>query len=158
MANEVETEQIVIDASVSLMDKARLTSFVQLRGSIPLHWSQDVAKMVPKPPIACECFVLTGSSTLISPFPSGSSRSVWLRCWTAFQPDHEKIRSSYHCAEPCQGRCWLFVICFCHLIWLLVIGVMLHHLEAHWSQIQILVSVTSRVSIWWLALGPMRTL
>ncbi|ELT99122.1 hypothetical protein CAPTEDRAFT_142019 [Capitella teleta] len=54
VANEVETEQIVIDASVSLMDKARLTSFVQLRGSIPLHWSQDVAKMVPKPPIALD--------------------------------------------------------------------------------------------------------
>lgn len=44
VANEVETEQIVIDGH-------RLCSFTQMRGSIPSHWSQDVSKMVPKPSI-----------------------------------------------------------------------------------------------------------
>jgi len=53
VANEVETEQIVYDASLTLNHKARFTSFVQHRGSIPLYWSQDVNKMVPKPPISC---------------------------------------------------------------------------------------------------------
>lgn len=44
VANEVETEQIVIDGH-------RLSSFVQMRGSVPSHWSQDNSKIVPKPPI-----------------------------------------------------------------------------------------------------------
>lgn len=47
VANEVETEQIVIDGH-------RLSSFVQMRGSIPLHWSQDISKIVPKPPITLD--------------------------------------------------------------------------------------------------------
>jgi len=51
VANEVETEQIVHDSSVSSFVRGRYTSYVQLRGSVPTHWSQDVAKMVPKPPI-----------------------------------------------------------------------------------------------------------
>lgn len=53
MANEVETEQIVIDSSVTFLERTSVTSFVQMRGSIPLYWSQDVTKMVPKPPIMC---------------------------------------------------------------------------------------------------------
>ncbi|XP_060645112.1 polyphosphoinositide phosphatase [Drosophila nasuta] len=44
VANEVETEQIVSDGQ-------RLCAFTQMRGSIPSHWSQDISKMVPKPPI-----------------------------------------------------------------------------------------------------------
>lgn len=44
VANEVETEQIAIDGH-------RLSSFVQMRGSIPSHWSQDNSKIVPKPQI-----------------------------------------------------------------------------------------------------------
>lgn len=51
VANEVETEQIVIDSSVTFLERTSVTSFVQMRGSIPLYWSQDVTKMVPKPPI-----------------------------------------------------------------------------------------------------------
>jgi hypothetical protein len=47
VANEVETEQIVSDGS-------RMSSFVQIRGSIPAHWSQDISKMVPKPPISLD--------------------------------------------------------------------------------------------------------
>ncbi|XP_039432088.1 polyphosphoinositide phosphatase [Culex pipiens pallens] len=47
VANEVETEQIVLDGT-------RMSSFTQLRGSVPSHWSQDVSKMVPKPQIALD--------------------------------------------------------------------------------------------------------
>ena len=35
VANEVETEQIVMDSSVSNLEKANVTSFVQIRGSVP---------------------------------------------------------------------------------------------------------------------------
>lgn len=52
VANEVETEQLVYDAHVPSLHSGKFTSFVQIRGSIPTHWSQDVSKMVPKPPIA----------------------------------------------------------------------------------------------------------
>lgn len=54
VANEVETEQIVFDSSVSSFKNGRYTSFVQLRGSVPSHWSQDVSKMVPKPLITLD--------------------------------------------------------------------------------------------------------
>ena len=54
VANEVETEQIVYDASLSDVSRARMTSFVQLRGSLPLMWSQDIATIVPKPAIGSE--------------------------------------------------------------------------------------------------------
>lgn len=51
VANEVETEQIVHDASISSFSLGNYTSYVQLRGSIPSYWSQDISTMVPKPPI-----------------------------------------------------------------------------------------------------------
>lgn len=51
VANEVETEQIVFDSSRTSFESGRYTAFLQIRGSIPSHWSQDIAKMVPKPPI-----------------------------------------------------------------------------------------------------------
>ncbi|KAL0101960.1 hypothetical protein PUN28_018490 [Cardiocondyla obscurior] len=54
VANEVETEQIVHDSGVSSLSKGRFSSFVQMRGSVPAHWSQDVSKMVPKPTIICD--------------------------------------------------------------------------------------------------------
>ncbi|KAI3648780.1 hypothetical protein MP228_006634 [Amoeboaphelidium protococcarum] len=44
VANEVETEQI-------LQDQFYLSSHVQIRGSIPVHWQQEVNNLVPKPPI-----------------------------------------------------------------------------------------------------------
>lgn len=50
-ANEVETEQIVHDASVSNFSQGCYTSFVQMRGSLPDRWSQDGSKIVPKPQI-----------------------------------------------------------------------------------------------------------
>ncbi|XP_029042944.2 polyphosphoinositide phosphatase isoform X1 [Osmia bicornis bicornis] len=54
VANEVETEQIVHDSGVSSLSKGRFSTFVQMRGSVPGHWSQDVSKMVPKPTITCD--------------------------------------------------------------------------------------------------------
>lgn len=51
VANEVETEQIVHDASISNFAKGFFTSFVQIRGSVPDRWSQDATKIVPKPTI-----------------------------------------------------------------------------------------------------------
>ncbi|XP_014233608.1 polyphosphoinositide phosphatase isoform X2 [Trichogramma pretiosum] len=54
VANEVETEQIVHDCSSSTLSRECLSSFVQLRGSVPCHWSQDISKIVPKPTIAVD--------------------------------------------------------------------------------------------------------
>lgn len=58
VANEVETEQIVCDQLHTLFhdpkygfyNNRRVTLFVQHRGSIPLHWTQDMSRL-PKPPI-----------------------------------------------------------------------------------------------------------
>ncbi|XP_052243737.1 polyphosphoinositide phosphatase-like isoform X1 [Dreissena polymorpha] len=54
VANEVETEQIVQDMCVTQLHKGRISSYVQMRGSIPLYWSQDISKMVPKPAITVD--------------------------------------------------------------------------------------------------------
>lgn len=61
MANDVESEQIVSEAlttpfytistSGHRQPNPRYTSFVQVRGSIPLYWSQESINMSPKPPI-----------------------------------------------------------------------------------------------------------
>jgi len=40
VANEVETEQIVHDASVAWHSTGKVTSYLQLRGSVPTFWSQ----------------------------------------------------------------------------------------------------------------------
>ncbi|XP_047986430.1 polyphosphoinositide phosphatase [Leguminivora glycinivorella] len=54
VANEVETEQIVHDSMVSSFSNGSFSSFVQMRGSIPSYWSQDISKMVPKPQISID--------------------------------------------------------------------------------------------------------
>lgn len=54
VANEVETEQMVYDSGVSSLSQGQFTSFVQMRGSIPGHWSQDMGKMVAKPAITID--------------------------------------------------------------------------------------------------------
>ncbi|XP_073708961.1 polyphosphoinositide phosphatase-like [Garra rufa] len=51
VANEVETEQIIHDASVMSLTAGSSSSCVQVRGSVPLYWSQDISTMMPKPPI-----------------------------------------------------------------------------------------------------------
>lgn len=50
----METEQIVHDSCVSSLNNGKFSSFVQMRGSVPGHWSQDMSKMVPKPTITCD--------------------------------------------------------------------------------------------------------
>ena len=59
MANDVETEQIVSEALTTsfhapgprLFCNHHFTSYIQHRGSIPLHWVQETAGVTPKPPI-----------------------------------------------------------------------------------------------------------
>ncbi|XP_039259102.2 polyphosphoinositide phosphatase-like [Styela clava] len=53
IANEVETEQIVHSATVTSFLKGHYTAYIQHRGSVPVHWFQDItASVVPaKPPI-----------------------------------------------------------------------------------------------------------
>ncbi len=62
VANEVEVEQIVYDATSSLHANGRYTSYVQMRGSVPSFWSQDLSGMRPKPQITSEytIFVFVG--------------------------------------------------------------------------------------------------
>ncbi|KAF4693339.1 hypothetical protein FOZ60_011319 [Perkinsus olseni] len=53
-ANEVETEQILIDLSTGGMGRQPFSSFVQVRGSAPVFWMQDQSQLSlvkPKPPI-----------------------------------------------------------------------------------------------------------
>ena len=48
VANDVESEQIVEDA------RGALSAYVQLRGSIPAHWTQRTALALPRPPIVAQ--------------------------------------------------------------------------------------------------------
>lgn len=50
----METEQIVQDLGASCQKNMYISSFLQMRGSVPGLWSQDVSKMVPKPTISFE--------------------------------------------------------------------------------------------------------
>ncbi|KAM3478096.1 hypothetical protein MY5147_002383 [Beauveria neobassiana] len=59
VANDVETEQIVAECQTTSFHapgprpycSPHYTSYVQHRGSIPLHWTQDSTGVTPKPPI-----------------------------------------------------------------------------------------------------------
>ena len=53
VANEVETEQIVTK-EVPEGQKIPMTSVVQMRGSIPLFWSQKPSVFNPQPNIICK--------------------------------------------------------------------------------------------------------
>jgi hypothetical protein len=64
VANDVETEQIVSDVMTTPLHirrngsykvNPRYTSFVQVRGSIPLSWTQDTSGLAAKPPIERVC-------------------------------------------------------------------------------------------------------
>eukprot|EP01135_Chromosphaera_perkinsii_P003916 Nk52_evm17s262 gene=Nk52_evmTU17s262 len=65
VANDVESEQIVHDSTLLSHNFGKFTSFVQMRGSIPLYWSQENSNMAPKRPI-----------NLDRPDPFGSAASV----------------------------------------------------------------------------------
>lgn len=53
VANDVETEQIVFDEEVGSCG-GKMSSVVQMRGSIPLFWSQEASRLSPKPDIICK--------------------------------------------------------------------------------------------------------
>ncbi|KAK8960533.1 Phosphoinositide phosphatase SAC1 [Platanthera guangdongensis] len=53
VANDVETEQIILD-EVAGCCKGKMSSVVQMRGSIPLFWSQEASRFSPKPDIIFE--------------------------------------------------------------------------------------------------------
>lgn len=53
VANDVETEQLVLDDEAGSC-KGKMSSVVQMRGSIPLFWSQEASRFSPKPDIFCE--------------------------------------------------------------------------------------------------------
>jgi len=52
VANDVETEQILAKGNCGRYYNENFSSFVQIRGSIPLFWSHDTIGMTPKPPIS----------------------------------------------------------------------------------------------------------
>lgn len=50
-ANFVECEQIVWNKTLSVGDSVVCSSFVQVRGSVPMYWYQDIGMFDPKPEI-----------------------------------------------------------------------------------------------------------
>ncbi|KAM3191262.1 hypothetical protein ACQJBY_068895 [Aegilops geniculata] len=50
VANDVETEQIIFEEEAGSW-KGRMSAIVQMRGSIPLFWSQEAGRLSPKPDI-----------------------------------------------------------------------------------------------------------
>lgn len=51
VANYVEIEQIVVNKSLSSFELPRFSSYVQVRGSVPLYWHQNIKFNTPKPVI-----------------------------------------------------------------------------------------------------------
>ena len=75
VANDVETEQIVWDMySTPAFETGKFTSYVQIRGSIPLFWSQDPSTrgVVGKPPVIVD-LVEPHAETTAAHFKSVSS-------------------------------------------------------------------------------------
>ncbi|KAI4388819.1 hypothetical protein MLD38_001115 [Melastoma candidum] len=62
VANDVETEQIVLDEEAGSC-KGKMSSVVQMRGSIPLFWSQEASKFSPKPDIILQRYDPTYEAT-----------------------------------------------------------------------------------------------
>ncbi|XP_078152717.1 phosphoinositide phosphatase family protein isoform X2 [Carex rostrata] len=62
VANDVETEQIVVDEEAGSA-KGRMSSVVQMRGSIPLFWSQETSRFSPKPDIILQRYDPTYEAT-----------------------------------------------------------------------------------------------
>ncbi|XVF30074.1 hypothetical protein REPUB_Repub16aG0025500 [Reevesia pubescens] len=62
VANDVETEQIILDEEAGSC-KGKMSSVVQMRGSIPLFWSQEASRFSPKPDIILQRYDPTYQST-----------------------------------------------------------------------------------------------
>ncbi|KAJ6975538.1 phosphoinositide phosphatase SAC1-like isoform X2 [Populus alba x Populus x berolinensis] len=62
VANDVETEQIVLDEDAGCC-KGKMSSVVQMRGSIPLFWKQEASQLSPKPDIILQKYDPTYQAT-----------------------------------------------------------------------------------------------
>lgn len=62
VANDVETEQIVLDEDAGSW-KGKMSSVLQMRGSIPLFWSQEASRLSPKPDIILQRYDPTYEAT-----------------------------------------------------------------------------------------------
>ncbi|KAJ1694472.1 hypothetical protein LUZ63_011170 [Rhynchospora breviuscula] len=62
VANDVETEQIVLEEEAGSA-RGRMSSVVQMRGSIPLFWSQETSRFSPKPDIILQRYDPTYEAT-----------------------------------------------------------------------------------------------
>ncbi|XP_058089828.1 phosphatidylinositol-3-phosphatase SAC1 isoform X2 [Magnolia sinica] len=62
VANDVETEQIILDEETGSC-KGKMSSIVQMRGSIPLFWSQEASRLSPKPDIILQRYDPTYQAT-----------------------------------------------------------------------------------------------
>ncbi|KAK9134653.1 hypothetical protein Syun_013983 [Stephania yunnanensis] len=62
VANDVETEQMVLDEETGSY-KGKMSSVVQMRGSIPLFWSQEASRFSPKPDIILQRYDPTYQAT-----------------------------------------------------------------------------------------------
>ncbi|KAL5993085.1 Phosphoinositide phosphatase sac1 [Asimina triloba] len=62
VANDVETEQIVLDEAAGSCE-GKMSSVVQMRGSIPLFWSQEASRFSPKPDIILQRYDPTYQAT-----------------------------------------------------------------------------------------------
>ena len=51
VANDVETEQILEEISTTCSERPSITSYVHIRGSVPIYWHQDQTSILPKPDI-----------------------------------------------------------------------------------------------------------
>ncbi|GLT64543.1 hypothetical protein SLA2020_370290 [Shorea laevis] len=62
VANDVETEQIVLEEEAGSC-RGKMSSVVQMRGSIPLFWSQEASRFSPKPDIILQRYDPTYEAT-----------------------------------------------------------------------------------------------
>jgi hypothetical protein len=51
VANDVETEQILEEISTSCAEKPVISSYIHIRGSVPIYWYQEQNGIMPKPDI-----------------------------------------------------------------------------------------------------------
>ena len=54
VANDVETEQILEEISTTWSDQPMISSFIHIRGSVPIYWYQEFNSILPKPTIKPE--------------------------------------------------------------------------------------------------------
>lgn len=51
VANDVETEQILEEISTTWSDQPMISSYIHIRGSVPIYWYQESNSIIPKPNI-----------------------------------------------------------------------------------------------------------